>query len=62
MTAQQKIVAAENTGIARSRYWHALGKFSVVLTDGRMGTGTSFEDALAAACEPDAENVLQVAA
>lgn len=46
------------SAIARSRYWHALDKFSVVLTDGRLGIGSTLEEAVEAARQPDAQNVL----
>lgn len=59
MNAPAKIEAAPT--VDRVRYWHALDKVSVVLTDGRLGIGETQDEALANACLPDAENVRRAA-
>lgn len=60
MNAPSRIEA--DPTIDRLRYWHALDRWSVVLSDGRLGIGATEQEALEAARLPDAENVLQVAA
>lgn len=52
----------EREGIHKIERYRALGKYSVVLADGRCGTGTTIGAALANAKQEGAENVFQVAA
>lgn len=48
-------------GIYQVRYYLE-GRFSVRLRDGRFGTGKTISEALANAQQPEAVNVMQVAA
>lgn len=52
----------EREGINHVRRYRALGQWAVVLEDGRCGTGKTVGEALEAAKQPDADNVLKVAA
>lgn len=52
----------ERAGIHKIERYRALGQYSVVLADGRCGTGTTIGAALADANREGAENVFQVAA
>lgn len=52
----------EREGIHKVERYRALGKYSVVLADGRCGTGATIGAALTNAKQEGAENVFQVAA
>lgn len=50
----------EREGVEKVQRYRALGKWTVVLDDGRMGEGNSVGVALAKAKLPDAVNVKRV--
>ena len=50
----------EREGVEKVQRYRALGKWTVVLDDGRMGEGNSVGAALAKAKSPDAVNVKRV--
>ena len=52
----------ERENIEKVQHYRALGKWSVLLFDGRLGTGLTVGEALDNAKLPDAANVKRIAA
>lgn len=52
----------EREGIEKVQRYKTFGKWSVLLDDGRLGTGATVGEALDNAKRPDAENVNRMAA